>query len=273
MIRALGYLLGGLGRFLPCRIGANHCRLRSIGWESCGHGLTSGPLEASDAGFLDDLLFLFGCPIGSGQSLVDGSLRMRYCSAKFSCKKPTWRLLRSGGVAALVYAASLHPMVAGSPGSGDTPSCFTDCLLSPLPSCLFLSPLELPLPLPFLPLPLSRCRASTPIGTEFGEFVSAVSSVRGLPRLTSTQIVTKQLSHMTQPGRIFLPALAHALISELPLETEKSTQPQALLPVLHSLQELLFRSDVPSKNLIRFQTVVVWCSSDKCQCSSLTQMN
>ena len=25
--------------------------------------------------------------------------------------------------AALVYAASLHPMVAGSPGSGDTPSC------------------------------------------------------------------------------------------------------------------------------------------------------
>ena len=59
MIRALSGLPGGLGRFLPCRIGANHCRLRSIGWKRCGHGLTSRPLEASDAGFLDDLLFSF----------------------------------------------------------------------------------------------------------------------------------------------------------------------------------------------------------------------
>ena len=83
MLRALGGLPGGLGRFLPCRIGADHCRLRSIGWERCGHGLTSRPLEASDAGFLDDLLFLFGYPAGSGQSLVDGSLRMRYCSVFF----------------------------------------------------------------------------------------------------------------------------------------------------------------------------------------------
>ena len=89
MIRALSGLPGGLGRFLPCRIGANHCRLRSIGWERCGHGLTSRPLEASDAGFLEDLLILFGYPVGSGQLLVDGSLWMRYCSANFSCKKPT----------------------------------------------------------------------------------------------------------------------------------------------------------------------------------------
>ena len=87
MIRALGGLPGCLGRFLPCRICANHCRLRSIGWERCGHGLTSRPLETSDAGFLDDLLSLFGYPVGSGQSLVDGSLRMRYCSANFSHKK------------------------------------------------------------------------------------------------------------------------------------------------------------------------------------------
>ena len=104
IIRALANLPGGLGRFLPCRFGANHCRLRSIGWERCGHGLTSRPLEVSDAGFLDELLFLFGYPIGSGQSLVDDSLRMRYCSANFSCKKPTWRLPHSGGVATLVYA-------------------------------------------------------------------------------------------------------------------------------------------------------------------------
>ena len=39
MLRALGDLPGCLGSFLPCRIGANHCRLLSIGWERCGHGL------------------------------------------------------------------------------------------------------------------------------------------------------------------------------------------------------------------------------------------
>ena len=33
MLRALRFLPGGLGRFIPCRIGANHCRLRAIGWE------------------------------------------------------------------------------------------------------------------------------------------------------------------------------------------------------------------------------------------------
>ena len=48
------------------------------------HGLTSRPVEATNTGFLDDLLS------GSGQFLVDGSLRMRYCSVKFSRKKPTW---------------------------------------------------------------------------------------------------------------------------------------------------------------------------------------
>ena len=33
MLRALGGLPGGLGRFIPCRLDANHCKLRSIGWE------------------------------------------------------------------------------------------------------------------------------------------------------------------------------------------------------------------------------------------------
>ena len=36
MMRSLCLLPGGLGRFLPCSIGANHCRLRHIGWERCG---------------------------------------------------------------------------------------------------------------------------------------------------------------------------------------------------------------------------------------------
>ena len=72
MLRVLGGLPGGLGRFLPCRLGADHCGLRSVGLDRCGHGLTSKPLDASGTGFLDDLLSLFGYSSGSGQSLVDG---------------------------------------------------------------------------------------------------------------------------------------------------------------------------------------------------------
>ena len=119
MLRAFGTLPGGLGRFIPCRLGANHCRLRSIGWERCGHGLTSRPLEATSSGFLDDLLSLCGYPSGSGQSLVDGSLRIRYCSAYFSRKKPTGGLPHFGGVAALVSVVGVHPPVVGLWGSGD----------------------------------------------------------------------------------------------------------------------------------------------------------
>ena len=37
--RFLDRLHGALGQFLPCRIGAHHCRLRHICWEECRHGL------------------------------------------------------------------------------------------------------------------------------------------------------------------------------------------------------------------------------------------
>ena len=33
LMRSLCLLPGALGRFVPCSIGANHCRLRHIGWE------------------------------------------------------------------------------------------------------------------------------------------------------------------------------------------------------------------------------------------------
>ena len=62
MLRALCVLPGGLGRFLPCAIGAKHSRLRHIGWVKSGHGLTSRPRETSGNRFLDELLFLFGYP-------------------------------------------------------------------------------------------------------------------------------------------------------------------------------------------------------------------
>ena len=57
LMRSLCLLPGGLARFVPCFIGANHCRLRHIGWEKCGHGLTSRSRESASAPFLDELLF------------------------------------------------------------------------------------------------------------------------------------------------------------------------------------------------------------------------
>ena len=62
LVRFLALSPGGLIRFLPCRIGANHCRLRHLGWEKCGHGLTSRPRETSHPELLDSLLEVFGLP-------------------------------------------------------------------------------------------------------------------------------------------------------------------------------------------------------------------
>ena len=83
MLRALCILPGGLGRFLPCNVGANHSRLRHIGWVQSCHGLTSRSRETSDVRFLDELLFLFGYPPGSGCALLRGTLHLRYCTSRF----------------------------------------------------------------------------------------------------------------------------------------------------------------------------------------------
>ena len=56
MMRSLCLLLGGLGGFVPCSIGLNHCRLRHIGWEKCDHGLTSRLRESVSEPFLNELL-------------------------------------------------------------------------------------------------------------------------------------------------------------------------------------------------------------------------
>ena len=92
LVRSLSFLPGGLGRFVPCSIGANHCRLRHIGWERCGHGLTSRPRESSSVPFLNELLRLFGYPSGSAGALLDGTLPLRYCTTRFASRIPTWRL-------------------------------------------------------------------------------------------------------------------------------------------------------------------------------------
>ena len=66
LMRYLCLLPGGLGRFLLLHWCANHCRLRQIGWEKCGHGLTSRPRESASELFLDELLGLFRYPPGLG---------------------------------------------------------------------------------------------------------------------------------------------------------------------------------------------------------------
>ena len=99
-------LPGGLGRFVACSIGANHCRLRHIGWEKCGHGLTSRPRESASELFLDELLGLFRYPPGSARALLAGTLPLRYCAARCAGRAPTWRLPVSGQVASLVTANS-----------------------------------------------------------------------------------------------------------------------------------------------------------------------
>ena len=114
MMRCLCLLPGLLGRFVPCSIGTNHCRLRHVGWEESGHGLTSRPRESASEVFLDELLLLlFQYPPKSSRALLAGTLPLRYCSTRFASRVPTWRLPVLGHVAGLVHAGG-----GGADGSG-----------------------------------------------------------------------------------------------------------------------------------------------------------
>ena len=104
LMRSLCLLPGGLSRFVPCSVGANHCSLRHIGWEKCGHGLTSRPRESASVPFLNELLGLFRYPAGSGCASLAGTLPLRYCAARFTHLTPSWRLPVPGSVVYLVAA-------------------------------------------------------------------------------------------------------------------------------------------------------------------------
>ena len=82
--------------------------------EKCGHGLTSRPRESASAHFLDELLALFRYPSGSGHALLAGTLPLRYCSTRFACMTPSWRLPALGSVRSLVaaYSDAGHMVVA-----------------------------------------------------------------------------------------------------------------------------------------------------------------
>ena len=105
-MRSLCFLLGGLGRFVPCSIGANHCRLRHTGWERCVVmglllGLGSVPLRVSWISSCCDFGTLLGLPVRC--SMVH--FHFGIVSTRFASRVPTWPLPMPGhDVAALVHA-------------------------------------------------------------------------------------------------------------------------------------------------------------------------
>ena len=104
MMRSLCMLPGGLGWFVPCSAGANHCRLRHVGWERCSHGLTSRPRESASGAFLDQLFLLIQYPPGSSGALLAGSLPLWCFSTEFARRVPFWTLPVPGHVAGLIAA-------------------------------------------------------------------------------------------------------------------------------------------------------------------------
>ena len=83
LFRALGHLLGGLFRFIPCQPSAHYTRLLHVGWGQCGHGLSSRPRESCDLQFLTPLPDFFGYPDGAATELFNGTLKVRHSSTPF----------------------------------------------------------------------------------------------------------------------------------------------------------------------------------------------
>ena len=84
LLRALGKLPGGVGIFLPCRVGTHVSRLRHLVWEHCSHGLTSRPLESCHHQCLKAVCGVLGYPSGAAAELLDGTLKLRYCTTVFT---------------------------------------------------------------------------------------------------------------------------------------------------------------------------------------------
>ena len=81
-------LPGGIGRFLPCGVGSHVSRLRHLGWNQCSHGLTSRPFESCHHQCLKALCGVLGYPKGSASELLDGTLKLRYCTGIFPHVSP-----------------------------------------------------------------------------------------------------------------------------------------------------------------------------------------
>ena len=88
LMRALGKLPGGIGRFLPCGVGSHMSRLRHLGWAQCSHGLTSRPLESCHHQCLQAVCGVLGYPRKAAMELPDGTLELRHCTRLLSNKFP-----------------------------------------------------------------------------------------------------------------------------------------------------------------------------------------
>ena len=80
LVRALGKLPGGIGRFLPCADGRHLSRPRHLGWEQCSHGLTCRPLESCHPQCLKAVCRVWGVSGGCRCGAFDGSLKLRHCT-------------------------------------------------------------------------------------------------------------------------------------------------------------------------------------------------
>ena len=96
LVRALAKLPGGLGMFLPCRLGSHMSRLRHLGWNQCSHGLISRPLESCRHQCLKAVCEVLGYPEGSVMELLDGTLKLRHCTTLFTKRFPPWPLPKDG---------------------------------------------------------------------------------------------------------------------------------------------------------------------------------
>ena len=92
LFRALGKLPGGVGRFITCVVGGHMSGLRHLGWLQCSRGLTSRPLESCHHACFRAMCDLFGNPCGAAAELLDGTLKLRYCTSTFSTKLPPWSI-------------------------------------------------------------------------------------------------------------------------------------------------------------------------------------
>ena len=97
LVRALGKLPGGLGRFLPCAVCSHMSRLRHLEWNQWSHGQTSRPLETCHHECLKAVCGVLGYPAGAAAELLDGSLKLRYCTTSFTKRfLPGWAGKRDG---------------------------------------------------------------------------------------------------------------------------------------------------------------------------------
>ena len=88
LVRALAKLPGGLGRCVPCHLGSHLSRLRHLGRNQCSHGLSSRPLESCHHQYLKAVCGFWGTPKGAAAELLDGTLKLRYCTTVFTTRFP-----------------------------------------------------------------------------------------------------------------------------------------------------------------------------------------